>query len=166
MLIDDIKKIQKLRTKLDEHPEYAKKISQIEKKYILIKNIEGDIKAVYIDTKHNAKVAVFESGSVVQLEGPRVNPNFLSYLFAYLILLMIGLPVSLTGMIMPALQSTAQSINLVLTLASLVLNILTLVHCKDTLKKHKLLFFLLGIVMTVNIKALSFNTIVLDLLNS
>lgn len=150
MLIDDVKKIEKLKQKVELNPRYQKKLEKLEKKHYKFDDVGEGIQSIYVD-KHKSKVAVMESGKVIQFDGPLLNPHFTGFLVAYVVLLVIGVPLIIAGMFSERIEPLAKAIDFVLIPAALVLNILTVIFCKDVMLRHKDLLFLMLFLIIFNV---------------
>lgn len=150
MLIDDVKKIEKLKQKTDKNTKYKRKIEKIEKKHFSEHEIGNGIKSIYVD-KHKSKVVVMENGDVLQVEGPITSPHFTGFLIAYFVLLLAGLPFILLGLFYPKFVPIAEAIDRVVVPAAILLNILTVLFHRTIMLKYKWLFVLLIMTFAFNV---------------
>ena len=150
MIIDDVRRIEKLKKELGDNPNHAKKIEKLEKKYVSIQDAGDDVKAIYMD-KHKSKVIVLRNGEIFQIEGPVVNPHFTGFLIAYVVMGLIGVPLMIFGVIFPSFMPIANAINTLIIPASIILNILTVIFNKRVLMERKVLLFLVIILFVFNV---------------
>lgn len=150
MLIEEIKKLEKLKEKENINSTDIKKIKSIEKKYSSLTDVGNGIKIVYID-KYKRKVAVFETGEIFQFDGPKIHPLFLSYMLAYAILFLISIPIMIYSLSHPEWEFIAKGADFTIILAGLTLNILTIVHYKTTMIKNKPLLLFLIVMIIFNL---------------
>lgn len=80
-----------------------------------------------------------------------INLQFLSFFLAYLILVLLSIPVFFLGIFAPQWQPIADSVGIVMNFLSALLNFLNIILFPTIMKKNKWLFILLLALLIFNL---------------
>jgi hypothetical protein len=156
MILKDIKKLQDFQNQLDssvgkEKKRLLKKCKKIESKYRVDKSVDTH----FYSDKIGNKVAVLKSGEVIQFQESSLSVRFLSFLTAFLILLILfTLSTFIVTIWFPKYSFVLNSSALIVSFLSVSLITFTILRTWDTLKNKFWLACLMALSLLLNIVVL------------
>lgn len=94
MLIDDVIKLEKYRKVQQKNPDVSerikRKIKKLEDKHVAVRLDRDGVRDLYVD-KYQNKVATFQNGEIKQVGGKHFHPNFMPFIYAIMVIIVLSI---------------------------------------------------------------------------